>query len=116
METAKLYSCKSPCGNCPYRKDAPRQLWAKEEFEGLLKNESSQFGAVYKCHKQNGSACIGWLINQRDRNLPSIALRISLMKNNVTPEYLESLKSTKPMFKTVQAMVRANFPQLLKKQ
>lgn len=106
------YKCKTPCANCPYRKDAPKALWSIEEFKDLLKNEDSQFGTTYGCHKQNGSVCVGWLMNQVENDLPSIALRISLSTNNVTREYLESLHCKSKMFKTVKQMSVANFPEL----
>lgn len=110
------FSCKSPCGNCPYRKDAPLQLWDKQEFKTLLESEDDFIGKVYKCHKNNGSVCIGWLIDQDNRNHPSLALRMSLIKHNVTRKYLDSLKSEFEMFKSIKDMVRANFPELLKKK
>lgn len=84
-EKVGLYSCKSPCANCPYRKDAPLQLWDKAEFAKLLDKDNEYMGTTYMCHKKNGSVCVGWLIDQDNRNLPSIALRMSLMKHNVTP-------------------------------
>lgn len=107
------YECKSPCSSCPYRKDAKLKLWAKEEFIDLLKSEQDQIGKVYGCHKQNGSTCIGWLINQDQRNLPSIALRLDLSRNNVTRAYLDSLKSVKPLYKSIEEMIKANYPELL---
>ncbi len=109
-----LFSCKSPCGNCPYRKDAPLRLWDKSEFARLLETENDAMGAIYRCHKNNGSVCVGWLIDQDKRNHPSIMLRMALMKNNITRKYLDSLKSEFKMFRSVKAMVRANFPTLLK--
>lgn len=76
-----LFHCTTPCGNCPYRTDAPRRLWAKEEFEDLLMNENSQFNVVYKCHKNNGGVCVGWLVDQYNRGVPSISLRIARHPN-----------------------------------
>jgi len=106
------YKCKTPCKNCPYRKDAPKALWSIKEFEDLLESEKSQFGTVYGCHKNNGSACIGWLINQDKRNFPSISLRIDLSKHNVKREYLDSLTCKSEMFDTVAEMAIYNFPEL----
>jgi len=62
MEKVPLFHCKQPCSNCPYRKDAPLRLWDKYEFKKLLQYESDMIGTVYKCHKQNGSICVGWLM------------------------------------------------------
>lgn len=111
-----LFSCTAPCKNCPYRKDAPKRLWHREEFKRLLENENDFFGKVYMCHKKNGSVCIGWLIDQDNRNHPSIALRMAFIKNNITRTYLDKLKSPVPLFFSVKAMVRANFPSLLNKK
>lgn len=114
MEKLPLFHCTSPCSNCPYRKDAKLKHWYKEEFEKLLQKESDLIGSIYKCHKQNGSVCVGWLMKQDENNFPSIALRMQLSANNVTREYLDQLNSPAPLFKDVKAMIKANFPQLLK--
>lgn len=107
--------CKtSPCNNCPYRKDAPLRLWSIEEFKDLLANENDYMGATYGCHKQDGKLCTGWLMNQDQRRFPSIALRMFLSKNNVTREFLDSLKSEAPMFKTVKEMCEANYKGITK--
>jgi hypothetical protein len=112
------YCKKSPCENCPYRKDAPLQLWAKEEFEGLLASEqldytSGNFGKIYGCHKQDGHVCVGWLIKQDENNFPSIQLRMSLSKNKVTREYLDSLHCKSELYKSVDEMINANYPEIL---
>lgn len=116
MNKVGIYTCTQPCSNCPYRTDAPLQLWDKCEFEKLLASEHETLGRVYNCHKNNGSVCVGWLMKQDENNFPSIMLRISLSKHNVTREYLDQLHSPFPLYKNVRAMIKANFPQLLKKQ
>lgn len=112
---AERHHPKSPCANCPYRKDAPRKLWDACEFHGLLNAEKSQFGKVYACHKQKDIApgdrgfCAGWLLDQKKRGIPSIALRLSLLSD---PSAVEALKAVNDggheMFKTPAAMCRAN--------
>ncbi len=115
-----LLTQKHPCGNCPYRKDAPLALWAKDHFEDLLENEKDIVGKVYGCHKQNGSVCVGWAILQVNNDLPCNALRMEVLfgergkKGGLTFEYLESLKSPTPLFETVLEMSIANFPELTK--
>ncbi len=104
------FTKKSPCNNCPYRKDSPIALWSVEEFKKLVETENDYFGSVYGCHKKDGNVCVGWLINQDNRNLPSIALRIALSTNKVTREYLDSLHCPSEMFDTVEEMCLANFP------
>ncbi len=106
---------KTPCNNCPYRKDAPLRLWAIEEFEQLLEYEKDFLGAVYGCHKKDGSVCRGWLIDQDNRDFPSIRLRLALRKAEITREYLDSLHSQTPLYESVEDMIFANFPELLLK-
>lgn len=110
-----LFSCTQPCNNCPYRTDAPLQLWHKSEYEKLLAMESDQMGTIYGCHKNNGSVCVGWLMKQDENRLTSIQLRISLSKQKVTRDYLDSLHSPTPLYKNVAAMIKANYPTVLKK-
>lgn len=108
-----MFDCKSPCNNCPYRKDAPREHWSIEEFRGVLEGEAEPMGKVYKCHKNNGQICVGFLMNQDKRGLPSISLRMALLSHGVEREYLDSLHSPSGMFESVEAMCEANFPELV---
>jgi hypothetical protein len=112
MKEVELFKCKSPCGNCPYRKDGTLKLWHKSEYNKLKEIENSQFGSVYKCHKNNGSICVGWLMKQDENNLPSIALRIALTINKVTREYLNNLKSPSELYENIDAMIKANYPKI----
>ena len=115
MSTKPFYSKKSPCKNCPYRKDAPKRLWSVAEFIDLKKNEKSELGTTYGCHKADGCVCVGWLMNQDKNNLPSIMLRISLSKNNITRDYLDSLTCKSEQYKTVDEMCIENYPENFKK-
>lgn len=112
MVKKKLFECKTPCGNCPYRKDAPLAHWHIEEFQKVLDAEKSQCGSVFLCHKQNGSICVGFLINQIERNLPSIALRLALSNHGVDRHYLDSISCKSEMFESVEEMCAANFPEI----
>jgi len=110
----------TPCENCPYRMDAPRRHWDRAEFEGVLRHEADieagvGFGAVYSCHKHGvlpeaeRGMCAGWLLDQRKRGLPSIALRLALISERGAGEALEAVSDGgHPMFRTVKAMCRAN--------
>jgi hypothetical protein len=108
-KSKSFFSGTSPCGNCPYRKDAKLALWDKIEFENLLKADKDYMG---KCHKNNGSCCKGWLINQDKRNFPSIALRLSLSKASISRKYLDKLNCDTEMFDTIEEMAIANFPEI----
>ncbi len=115
-DKAGLFEATKPCSNCPYRKDAPLKLWHKEEFEKLLASENQQFGSIYKCHKNNGSVCVGWLMKQQENGCPSIALRLALIKAGNLREYFEKLSSPSPLYRNVKAMIRANYPRIIKNQ
>lgn len=112
--TVGLFECTQSCNNCPYRKDAPLKHWAIEEYIKLLQKENDYMGATYGCHKNNGSICVGWLMKQDEKGFPSITLRMALSKHNITRKYLDSLHSPAPLYKDVRAMVKANYPKLLK--
>jgi hypothetical protein len=106
------YYKKSPCNNCPYRLDAPLQLWDKVEFEKLLASEKLQLGSVYGCHKDDGHVCVGWLMKQDENRFPSIMLRMSLSNNKVTREYLDTLHCKTGLYNSVEEMIEANYPEL----
>ncbi len=104
------YTRKQPCNSCPYRMDAPRQLWSKVEFELLLENDFSELGVTYGCHKNDGHICVGFLMDQCKRDLPSIMLRLSLRKNKVDRTYLDALHCKSEMFGSIEDMCEANYP------
>lgn len=103
-----------PCANCPYRLDAPRRHWHRSEFEKVLEAEASQFGSTFACHKHvvlpagRRGVCAGWLLDQRERGLPSIALRLLLISDPLLRRALDKVQAVVPMFKTVESMCRAN--------
>lgn len=105
---------KQPCNNCPYRKDAPLAYWSIQEFINLIEHDKQEFGGVFQCHKKDDHVCVGWLMDQDKRGLPSIALRIRLMHDKVTREYLDSLRSPSKLYKGIKEMCIANFPILRK--
>jgi hypothetical protein len=109
-----LFKGNKPCENCPYRKDAPVKHWHIGEFAKLLRYDKDNFAPTYMCHKNNGCICIGWLIDQDNRRLPNLNLRMSLQRHGITREYLDSLSSPYPMYESIREMIQANFPELLK--
>jgi hypothetical protein len=105
----------TPCENCPYRRDALRRLWHRSEFEGLLDAETAPLGRTYACHKQASLSaaergfCAGWLLDQKRRGLPSIALRLVLLRDPTAVVALDAVNDGgHPMFRTIRAMCRAN--------
>lgn len=114
MKTVPLFHCTQPCSNCPYRTDAPLQLWHKTEFKKLLAKEHDYLGTIYHCHKNNGSACVGWMMKQAESNFPSIHLRIDFQRHNIPKIYFDRLNSPAPLYDNVTQMIKANYPELLK--
>lgn len=102
------FKSNTPCENCPYRKDAPKKLWHKSEFERLLDNDKRQFSPVYGCHKKNNSVCVGWLMNQDERNFPNINLRMLFLKENITREFLDTLHCPSERYESIEEMVQEN--------
>lgn len=104
-----------PCGNCPYRMDAPRRLWHRTEFEKLLVTEEDTLGAVFACHKQRDFAprerglCAGWLLDQKARGVPSIRLRLALSQDAGVLAAFEKVNAHGlALFSSVGAMCLAN--------
>ena len=72
---------KVPCGSCPYRKDAPSGIWARDEYEKLPQYDGEtmeQFHkggiALFFCHQNDGCLCGGWLMTHDRDHL--VALRM----------------------------------------
>lgn len=108
-----LFDKREPCSSCPYRTDAPLELWSAEEFEGLLQSERDGMGTLYGCHEFNkrrdqAQVCIGWLISQRERNVPSIALRLKLIQNPEACACIKEASSPVPLYESVEEMCEAN--------
>lgn len=105
---------RDPCKSCPYRKDAVLEFWSPKEFEQLLASEQSFMGAIYACHgtKSDPDVCAGWLLDQKKRGLPSIALRVAANDPREGDAVIAAINSVHSgghkMFRTIQAMCRAN--------
>lgn len=107
-----IFKGTSPCNTCPYRKDSPLQLWDKQEFIDLLQKDKEPMGSIYQCHKKNATVCKGWLIDQDNRRLPSILLRMALSKHQITREYLDQLHCRSALFSSIEEMTYTNYPEL----
>jgi hypothetical protein len=98
--TDKVGPSKAPCGSCPYRKDVPSGVWAREEYEKLKTYDGEPFEQVLKggislfmCHQNDGTLCAGWV--GCHNKTQSMALR--LHSQEVTPETF-SYESPVPLF------------------
>ena len=79
---------KVPCGTCPYRKDTPSGIWAREEYEKLPlydgdTGEQIMKGAtaLFMCHQRDGRLCGGWLVTHDRDHLA--ALRFNRVDDSV---------------------------------
>jgi hypothetical protein len=112
------YDRTEPCKSCPYRRDAPRKLWAPAEFINLLRQEADPiYGSTFGCHEgrklpsdhADQRMCVGWLVHQKRRNTPSIMLRMRLMKDaDLDALYARIDERQKGLFRTIESMCRAN--------
>lgn len=105
-----LFKRQSPCKDCPYRKDAPIAKWDIEHFKDVLRFDKDYIGTVWKCHQDDGCVCVGWLMDQHNRGLPSIKLRLLLSQHHITREYMDGLTCKSEMFPSIEAMCHHNFP------
>lgn len=81
--TDKIKPPKVPCGTCPYRRDVPGGIWAKEEYEKLPAYDADMWmqpRAVFMCHQQDGCMCGGWLMVHGDH---SLALRMAAINDHL---------------------------------
>jgi len=79
----------------------------------LLASERDYMGALYGCHeygkrKHEAQVCVGWLLNQRERNVPSIALRMHLMQSPEARACIKEASSPVPLYESVEEMCEAN--------
>lgn len=111
-----IFDMDRPCENCPYRKDAPLELWHPNEFRRVLASEKDPvMGAMFHCHKGKSlpvverRLCVGWLLDQKKRGAPSIQLRILLIKKEEARELFERISARGlRLFKSIAAMCKAN--------
>ena len=88
--------------------EAVRGFWAPEEFVSVVAQDHDM-GHSFGCHLQNGDACIGWLADQKRRDVPNIGLRLRLMTNEDELERFKRVdERDKRLFASVATMVRAN--------
>lgn len=109
------WTTREPCASCPYRRDAPLRFWDASHFRDLLRADADPVeGPIYGCHgtakmRAGPSVCAGWLLDQKERGVPSIRLRLSLV---FKPEAVAALEEVTDgghaMYRSLQAMCRAN--------
>ncbi|MFD8425721.1 DUF6283 family protein [Streptomyces sp. NPDC059466] len=74
-----------PCESCPYRCDAPAEIWAREEYEKLRRYDADtprQPSPVFRCHQTDADSharrvCAGWAGRHAGGGL--LALRLAVI-------------------------------------
>ena len=113
-----IWDQETPCATCPYRRDTKLQLWREVEFTDLRAKDSEPMTSpVYGCHSSaklpeaERRPCAGWLLDQKRRNIPSIPLRVALIR---TPEARELLDKVNDggadLYDSIKEMHEANYP------
>jgi hypothetical protein len=95
-----------PCGNCPWRKDAPVGTWTAERFQTLAQGCQHNGWDVFACHKSAEDApfvCAGFAAVI---GFDSIGLRLAAAAGRYNPDGLDT--SGLELYPDFDAMLRAN--------
>ena len=102
MAAQLLPPATNPCGPCPYRRDVPSGVWAREEYLKLPsydRETGQQPSMVFLCHQQTGHACAGWCGTHNMAQ--SLGLRFAAMMGNASTEAVNAImvyKTDVPLF------------------
>ncbi|MFD8046469.1 DUF6283 family protein [Streptomyces chartreusis] len=77
-----------PCDSCPYRRDVPSGIWAREEYDKLRRFDAptaEQPSRLFQCHQADADSatrriCAGWAGCHGDRLL---GLRVALIEGRI---------------------------------
>lgn len=110
-----VYDLKAPCATCPYRRETRLALWDKYEFDNLKEQDAQPLGRAFGCHSykppEDQRPCVGWLLDQKRRGTPSIALRIELGKSDEAAEHYKQLSEDGlDLYQSIEEMAEANYP------
>lgn len=95
-----------PCGDCPWRKDAPRGVWSKERWRSLAATCRGDGMAIFACHNtppENPAICAGWAAVEGD-GAPGV--RLALFLGLFDPTVLSTRGLT--LFDSFDEMLSAN--------
>lgn len=100
------------CDTCPYRRSTPVGIWSAAEYENLRLNDGHGFGSLFNCHLKDGSLCRGWLADQKRRGVPSLSLRMRLMRDDAQCDAFNALDDADPaLYESIEEMIEANADQ-----
>jgi len=104
-----------PCATCPFLMKTKLALWHKSQFEMLKASNANPFGNTFGCHMDvekeptDRGPCVGWLLDQKRRYVPSLLLRIELASKPEAAEHFERIGEAGPdLYPTIDAMFEAN--------
>lgn len=92
----------SPCGSCPYRRDVPSGVWAREEYLKLPDYDlptGEQPPGIFLCHQKTGSVCAGWC-GAHDM-IQNLGLRFEALTGRASTATIEAIldyKTDTPLF------------------
>jgi hypothetical protein len=88
--TEPLQVAAAPCKSCPYRRDVPSGVWAREEYDKLPRYDGEIFeqamqgaSALFHCHQRDGRLCAGWVATHGADNLLAMRLNASRVEPSV---------------------------------
>lgn len=105
---------RQPCGNCPWRKDAPREFWDPQHLTDIYTRCQDDGLHIMLCHKSpefvakpgnegKKLVCQGWI---RVIGFEAIGVRIAAMRGYVTGEEVEDQRPG--LFGSFEEMLAAN--------
>lgn len=82
---AKLTAHKRPCGDCPWRRDAPTGHFPPEAFQRLAPSAYDMDRMLFQCHDTTPDkpvVCAGFLERGATHNL---TIRLAYMRDEIVP-------------------------------
>lgn len=109
MSNSTSFSLKSPCYNCPWRKDktvAPAEMFPKDRYESMQECVKQGLGKpIFACHntpEEKPKACAGYLIVEGAVNF---SVRIAIIQGRLN---LEELHCDDELYESYEEMAMAN--------
>lgn len=105
---------REPCGNCPFLKSAPLAYWHPDEYRRLLDLRGQEAGRSFGCHKdrhgpvEDQQMCVGWLLWQRRNRVPSISLRVCLIRNKSEMRRFKEMVGDEQCYHSISELVADN--------
>jgi hypothetical protein len=95
---------RTPCAECPWRRDVPTGTWPAERFQKLARTCRDDGWACMACHKSREGEelpCAGFVIVQR---MDSIGVRLAVWRGMKLEDYATDVE----LFGSFEEMLAAN--------